>query len=68
MIFQRLKLSHNYCSPASLMKSANPLQTSSLFKIFTEVGTAVAEFANATPIFAKHVKLAFGPSASNLYF
>ena len=50
------------------MKSANPLQTSSLFKIFTEVSTVVVEFAKATLVFAKHVKSAFGPSASNLYF
>ena len=48
------------------MKSANPLQTSSLFKIFIEVSTVVVEFVKCTPVSAKHVKSASGLSTSNL--
>ena len=57
MIFQKLMLSHSYYSPASLMKSANPLQTFSLFTLFTEVSTAVVEFAKATPVPEKTCKV-----------
>ena len=48
------------------MKSAKPMQTSSLFKISTEVGITNAEFSKHTLVPKKYVKLTNGLSASNL--